>query len=124
VEGLRVLSEAQKTDIQISGEKNLLTNQDLNPNQVVNFMEQKNAIVKMLDNTFSDLSIIFGDENEDFIIGNSSMVVSKYKKGDVVAGALGIVGPMRLDYQKVIPYLKFYTEKITNLITEKGEEGE
>ncbi|MDR0918512.1 MAG: heat-inducible transcriptional repressor HrcA [Oscillospiraceae bacterium] len=121
VQGLKDIGVA-KPEVDIKGEKNLLTSEELDKNQVVKFIEEKDTIAKILDDTFSDLRVVFGQENDGFIIGNSSMLVSKYKKGDKVAGSLGLVGPMRLDYQKVIPYLKFYTDKITDLITEKGEE--
>jgi heat-inducible transcriptional repressor len=121
VQGLKDIGNSVD-EVTIKGEKNLLTSEELDKNQVVKFIEEKDAIAKLLDDTFSDLRVIFGQENDGFVIGNSSMLVSKYKKGDKIAGSLGLVGPMRIDYQKVIPYLKFYTDKITDLITEKNEE--
>ena len=45
------------------------------------------------------------------------MIVSKYRKGDKEAGSLGIVGPMRLNYAKIIPYIEYFTQKITDVLT-------
>lgn len=112
---------AQEAEINISGETNLLACDELNKQEIVKFIKQKDVVAKLLDESFSELRVVFGQENEEFVIGNSSMIVSNYKKGDKVAGSLGIVGPLRIDYQKIIPYLKFYTDKITNLITENTE---
>ncbi|GHU52223.1 heat-inducible transcription repressor HrcA [Clostridia bacterium] len=120
VQGLKDISNA-KSGVHLKGEKNLLTSEELDTHQVVKFIEEKDTIAKILDETFSDLRVIFGKENDGFVIGNSSMLVSKYKKDGKVAGSLGLVGPMRIDYQKVIPYLKFYTDKITDLITEQED---
>ena len=46
------------------------------------------------------------------------MIVSKYRKGDKEAGSLGIVGPMRLNYSKIIPYIEYFTQKITEVLSE------
>ncbi|HOR21910.1 MAG TPA: heat-inducible transcription repressor HrcA, partial [Ruminococcus sp.] len=58
----------------------------------------------------------FGAEG-DFAIGNSSMIVSKYRKDGKEAGSLGIIGPMRVDYKKIIPYVEYLTQKISFLMS-------
>ena len=52
------------------------------------------------------------------------MIVSKYRKGEQNVGSLGVIGPMRLDYAKVIPYLEYFSQKITDLISEQNEDEE
>lgn len=91
--------------VHIEGEKNLLTYKELDHNQIVQFIEHRSEVVKMLDDSFSDLQVMFG-EGGDFIMKNSSMILSKIKKGDKTAGSLGVVGPMRIDYAKIIPYIE------------------
>ena len=49
------------------------------------------------------------------------MIVSNYQKGDKTAGSLGIIGPVRLDYAKIIPYIEYFTNKISDLISEDDE---
>ena len=44
--------------------------------------------------------------------------IEKYRKGDKEAGSLGIVGPMRLNYSKIIPYIEYFTQKITEVLSE------
>ena len=51
------------------------------------------------------------------------MIVSKYQKGDKTMGSLGIIGPMRLDYSKIIPYIEYFTQKITSLLSEEDDEN-
>ena len=50
------------------------------------------------------------------------MIVSKYQKGSKNAGSLGIIGPMRLNYSKIIPYIEYFTQKITDVLTENEDE--
>ncbi len=114
LQGVCELAEGFKdNEIRLQGEKNLLTRQDINSDQIVKFFENKNKVVKnMLDDSFGDLQVLFGEDG-GFIIENSSMIVSKIKKDGKTAGSLGVIGPMRLDYAKIIPYLEYLTDRIS-----------
>lgn len=111
------------TDVHVSGEKNLLARTDIDTSQIVQFFEHKNEVVKMLDDSFSDLQVMFG-ENGDFVIENSSMIVSKIKKDGKTAGSLGVIGPMRINYSKIIPYVEYLTERITEMISDDEDEND
>ena len=76
----------------------------------------------MLDDSFSDLEVMFGADG-GFVIENSSMIVSKIKKGKKTAGTLGIIGPMRLDQAKIIPYVEYLSGRITELISDDFDEA-
>lgn len=125
LQGVCELAEGFKdNEIKLQGEKNLLTRQDINSDQIVKFFENKNKVVKnMLDDSFGDLQVLFGEDG-GFIIENSSMIVSKIKKDGKTAGSLGVIGPMRLDYAKVIPYLEYLTDRITDIISDNDDEDE
>ena len=111
-------------EIKVAGEKNLLARQDINTAQLMRFFENKNEVVKnMLDDSFGDLQVLFGEDG-GFVIENSSVIVSKIKKGGKTAGSLGVIGPMRLDYAKIIPYIEYLTDRITNLISEDDDEDD
>ena len=49
------------------------------------------------------------------------MIVSKYQKCGKTAGSLGVIGPVRLDYAKIIPYIDYFTEKLTRFLSEQGD---
>lgn len=125
LQGVCELAEGfRDNEIKVAGEKNLLARQDINTNQLMTFFENKNEVVKnMLDDSFGDLQVLFGEDG-GFIIENSSMIVSKIKKGGKTAGSLGVIGPMRLDYAKIIPYIEYLTDRITNLISEDDDEDD
>lgn len=125
IQGVCELAEGfRDNEIKVSGEKNLLARQDINANQLMNFFENKNDVVKnMLDDSFGDLQVVFGEDG-GFVIENSSMIVSKIKKDGRTAGSLGVIGPMRLDYAKIIPYIEYLTERITNLISDNDDDEE
>lgn len=107
----------------MSGEKNLLSCKDFDTTEIVQLFEHKNDLTRLLDESFSGLQVVFGKENDGFVINNSSMIVSPIQKGSKKAGTLGVIGPMRIDYAKIIPYIEYFTEKISEIISEDENDG-
>ena len=81
-------------------------------------LEQKSLFPEMLDGALSGISVKFGEEDGTFAISNSTVVSANYYKDGKPAGTLGIIGPMRLDYRKVIPYIEYLSKKVTRLLSE------
>lgn len=111
--------DLQKNELYVTGEQNLFSCEELDKAEVAQFIMHKQELSGLLDDSFQGIKVVFGEEGNDFVIGNSSMIVSKYQKGDHTAGSLGVIGPMRLDYAKIIPYIEYFTDKISHLITEE-----
>ena len=122
VQGICEMSkDLQQNELYMTGEQNLFSCDDLDKAEVAKFMMHKQELSGLLDDSFQGIKVMFGEEGNDFVIGNSSMIVSKYQKGDHTAGSLGVIGPMRLNYAKVIPYIEYFTEKISHLISDDDD---
>ncbi len=106
-------------DVRVSGEKNLLTCKEIDQTEIIRFLENKNEVTKLLDESFSGIQVMFGEDG--FVMNNSSMVVYPIKKGKRNAGSLGVIGPMRINYSKIIPYIEYFSEKISRMITEEDD---
>ena len=118
VKGLCELSEGlRQQELTLSGGEKLLSCEELDKMEVVRFIEHKNQLSDMLEDTFSGIQVKFGSESDSFAIGNSSLIVSKYRKDGKEAGSLGVIGPMRVDYKKIIPYVDYLTQKISYLMS-------
>jgi len=119
VEGICEMSkDLQKSECYVTGEQNLFSYDELDKAEIVQMMMHQQELFGLLDDSFQGIRVLFSEE-DGFVIGNSSMIVSKYQKGDHTAGLLGVIGPMRIDYAKIIPYIKYFTDKISHLITEE-----
>lgn len=118
VKGICELSEdLRQQELTLSGGEKLLSCEELDKMEVVRFIEHKNQLSDMLEDTFSGIQVKFGSESDSFAIGNSSLIVSKYRKDGKEAGSLGVIGPMRVDYKKIIPYVDYLTQKISYLMS-------
>ena len=114
--------DLRQQELTLSGSEKLLSCDELDKMEVVRFIEHKNGLAEFLEDTFSGIQVKFGSENDTFAIGNSSLIVSKYRKDGKEAGSLGVIGPMRVDYKKIIPYVEYLTQKISYLMS--GDEDD
>lgn len=116
------LSEEMLRDsVEVKGEANLLACAEIPPKEIIKFIERKAELSNLLEGAFSGINIRFGEESGTFAISNSTVVSASYYKDGKPAGAIGIVGPMRLDYRKVIPYIEYLSRKVTQMLSEEEE---
>ena len=111
----------EMSSVSIKGQSNLLTCKDFNQNEIISFLDNQKELKGFIDETFSGLHVMFSPERDGFI-HNSSIITAPFSKDGKTAGALGLIGPMRLDYAKFIPYLEYFTGKISEMISEKPQE--
>lgn len=111
--------EMMRDSVEVKGEANLLACGDIPAQDVMRFLEQKNLFPEMLDGALSGISVKFGEEDGTMAISNSTVVSASYFKDGKPAGTLGIIGPMRLDYRKVIPYIEYLSEKVTRMLSDE-----
>lgn len=88
---------------------------------MIKFIERKSELSNLLGDALSGINIMFGEENGTFAISNGAMVSASYYKDGKPAGSLGIIGPIRLDYRKVIPYIEYLSQKVTRMLSGEGE---
>jgi heat-inducible transcriptional repressor len=110
--------EMSRVGVHVHGEENLLTMNGLNSKEVATLLTRKNELDYLLSSAFDGISVVFGKENDSFAVTNSSMIVSPYKMHGETAGSFGVIGPVRVDYAKVIPHIEYVTKSVTKLLTD------
>ncbi|MEE8295428.1 MAG: heat-inducible transcriptional repressor HrcA [Sphingomonadales bacterium] len=82
-------------------------------------LENKKDLLKLLETSHSGegVRIFIGSENKLFSLSGSSVVVSPYRsEGGAIVGAIGIIGPTRLNYGRIIPLVDYTAQVISRLI--------
>ncbi len=83
-------------------------------------LEAKQEIAHLLDNARAAkaMKIFIGAENKLFALSGSSVIASPYhdKEGKVV-GVVGVIGPTRLNYARVVPMVDFTAKTLSKLMT-------
>ncbi len=90
---------------------------------IVRFLEQKRQILSLLhdDLASEDLRIHIGKENQHVYLNECSIVTKGYKARGKVAGRIGVIGPKRMVYEKVIPTVEILADTMTGVLDSMGE---
>ncbi|MFN0114838.1 MAG: heat-inducible transcriptional repressor HrcA [Paracoccaceae bacterium] len=83
-------------------------------------LERKRDITDMLDLTegAEGVRIFIGSENKLFSLSGSSLVVSPYMNADrTIVGAVGVIGPTRLNYGRIVPIVDYTAQLVGRLLS-------
>jgi heat-inducible transcriptional repressor len=123
--GLAVWSQdgAQRPVLIVRGQANLIDQTaaaDLDRvRQLLDELEGKEEIVRLLDSARAGqgMKIFIGSENKLFALSGSSVIAAPYRGGDgKVVGVVGVIGPTRLNYARVVPMVDFTAQALTRLM--------
>lgn len=82
-------------------------------------LEDKEEIFRLLDSarTSAATKIFIGSENKLFSLSGSSVIAAPYRSGDGrVVGVVGVIGPTRLNYARVVPMVDFTAQTLSRLM--------
>ena len=82
-------------------------------------LERKEEIIHLLEvaETGSGVRIFIGSENRLFSLSGSSLVVAPYRDSNKkIVGALGVIGPTRLNYKRVVPMVDYTAQLVSKMI--------
>ncbi len=87
---------------------------------LIELFEEKDIIIHLMEKRTMppELKITIGDENEEELVQNCSIITAPYKMGDV-DGVLGVIGPTRMVYRRVIPIVDFTAKFVTTILQSK-----
>jgi heat-inducible transcriptional repressor len=86
-------------------------------------LERKQDIADFLDLTEKGdgVRIFIGSENKLFSLSGSSLVVSSYMNADhKVIGAIGVIGPKRLNYGRIVPIVDYTAQLVGKIISDRS----
>ena len=82
----------------------------------VNVLDTKEIIADMLNSGIAkDINVYIGKENEKEELKDFSIVTFKHKVGNKDLGTIGIIGPKRMNYSKVISVMKYINKKLKDM---------
>jgi heat-inducible transcriptional repressor len=87
--------------------------------QLLDELEGKEEIARLLDSASAGagMKIFIGSENKLFALSGSSVIAAPYRGSDgKVVGVVGVIGPTRLNYARVVPMVDFTAKALSRLM--------
>jgi heat-inducible transcriptional repressor len=113
-----------ESELYIDGKTNLLDNPEFadveQMRRVFNAFEEKSKIIDLLDKSMSaeGVNIFIGSESELLDMESVSFITSPYTSGDEILGTLGVIGPTRMDYSRIIPLVDYTSKLLSKMLEE------
>lgn len=122
--GLAVWSDVDGGHLIIKGQSNLLNDvkavEELEQiRHLMNALETRKNLATLLEETeqADGVKIFIGAENNLFNLSGCSMVIAPYRNShNEMIGALGVIGPSRLNYSRIIPVVDYTSQLLTKLV--------
>ncbi|MGQ8880389.1 heat-inducible transcriptional repressor HrcA [Delftia sp. NA_296.1] len=123
--GTEAMTSAQE-DVVISGERNLLSVSDFssdmgNLRRAFDLFEQKTQILRLLDfsSQAEGVRIYIGGESQVVPFEELSVVSAPYELDGKVVGTLGVIGPTRMHYDRMIQIVDITSKLVSNALSHK-----
>ena len=108
----------------IAGERNLLNIDELSTNvnslrKLFEIFERRTSLMQLLDNSqrAEGIQIFIGGESGYLALDECSMITAPYKADGQVVGTLGVIGPTRMAYERVIPIVDVTAKLLSNALS-------
>lgn len=114
--------EAQGSELVVGGQSCLLENKNFATvekiRELLASLEEKQQILNILDSCLSSpgVRIFIGAESRWEAIKDYSLITSTYTQGDRLLGTLGVLGPTRMDYSRVISMVDFTAKMVSDAL--------
>ena len=126
-----VLGELDNGELKVNGLDRLLQYPEFTDSgglgELLGAIERKDEILDLISDTDSDhVNVVIGSESSVRVINNSTFVFKPIKSHGKTVGAIGVIGPLRMDYAKVLATLDNLGGNVTQLLSEPkhGNKGE
>ena len=91
--------------------------------EFISFIEDKDSVVKLFQVAEgNDLDISIGSENEFEQLRDCSLITATYKLNGKLIGRIGVIGPTRMDYKRVISTVKSISDAMNEIINQSFDE--
>lgn len=113
--------ESMHSDVCLNGEVNLLFYPEFGQGEIrriVDFLSRPAELCKLLTRHDGALNVLIGHETDRPELQDSSVIVSRYAVGGRDAGAIAVIGPMRMNYSKIITNMEYLSGSVGRMLTE------
>ena len=127
--GSAAAAESAKNYV-ISGETNLLDSEDLASNmshlrELFKLFEQRTSLMQLLElsNKAEGVQLFIGGESGLAPLDSCSVITAPYEVDGQVVGSVGVIGPTRMAYDRVIPLVDITARLLSNALSSRPEQA-
>lgn len=91
--------------------------------ELLSDLEERDKMLRLVADTDQPLQVLIGREAATESLTESAVLIARYNLGQNAAGAIAVIGPVRLDYRRLLPHLAYFAETLGKLLRETYRES-
>ncbi len=107
---------AGEAQVFIKGSENLLNFRELNLKEALGFLANGNQIRNLSRRVGDAVTAFIGDETGYVYSDTLSVLLARYRVGNGLSGSVGVVGPLRMDYEYLVPRLQCFCNVLSDAL--------
>ncbi len=118
----KTFSEDSQREIFVEGASNLLTQPDFADidamRDILRLLEERSRLLELVDTIFDaqDSQVVMGQEKSWDDLEYCCLISSPYTVSDQAAGMISVIGPVRMNYAKIIPMVDFTAQVLSQML--------
>jgi heat-inducible transcriptional repressor len=118
-----IIGEEEKREVYIEGTSKMIGSPEFSDiaklKDLFKALENKEKLVKLLDSCLREegINVIIGNESDTREMKDMSIIMSTYRITEKSWGILGVIGPMRMNYSKIIPIVDYTAKTMTDILS-------
>lgn len=118
-------AESAEAELLLGGQLNLLKQPDYAPDtarSLLSFLSEREQLGRLMAACSGGLRVLLGGELPRPELSDTSIIVTSYHAGEA-GGSLGLIGPLRMNYELTIPRIEYFARSLGRLLGELWNEG-
>ena len=114
------------SEVFLGGEANLLARSELGLDQAADILhcfEHPEELAKLLHNVRGGVQVRIGSELGFPLMNRSSVIAAPYLVHGMAGGTIGIIGPIRMPYSRLMSHIEYFAKALSSLIRETFDDG-
>ena len=116
----------EESDVTLSGEAALysICESETAARKILSLVSLKEPILSVIDRISGKSGVVFGGETGFKELWGDTVIAAKYSVKDNYRGAIGLIGPNRISYDRLIPVVEYTASRLSDIMTEAGKDME
>jgi heat-inducible transcriptional repressor len=118
-----IIEEEDQREIHIEGTSKMMDMPEFSDlarlKELFHTLERKEKLLRLLDGCLKEegIHIIMGTESDIKEMRDLSIITSTYRIGEKSYGVLGVIGPIRMNYSRIIPIVNYTAKTLTDILS-------
>ena len=114
------IEDTKRSQFNLRGETNLFRcyGQGAESHRLMELLSQKERMLSLLSGVHGPIEVLFGGDTEINELKSATLVLAKYSTGGQELGQIGVIGPVRMSYERIIPSIEYFASQMSKVISD------